>query len=357
MKIRVISLAAASLLNMPAWAESPSEWGYWDASGSNSQVPAAGFNAPQTGTTNAGPKTEGKRNDRAATVIDAGNLPNTLIRNIPLQAPERVPATPALPPINLADVLPVDKWFGFAALEYGTGADAGSYDDNAFLLVGSDWKYGTVPATDGKIMTFRIAGEDMPTVTRGTPTDYNTWDYNRDTSSTVTSNVHVNMQIPFPADVPMTIGHWHKGSQTYYTVVGSTTQVPDLQRLAAGPTLSYTGQSMGGSAVAMSVNFANSTWSGAWTPGQFPQAMSGSAASTPAFTANGTISGSSINSTAINGVAGLDAASSFVKGKFYGNGAAAVGGLTVIKTNTTQSSDLFVACKTGVTCAQRNLDY
>lgn len=350
MKIREISLAAASLLSMPASAESFREWGYWDASGRNSQVPAAGFSAPQAGAANTGPTVEGRRNERVATVVAAGNLPNTLVRNIQLQAPTPAPA-PALPPIDLGGVLPADKWFGFAALE--NGAAPGAYDDNAFLLVGSDWKYGTIPATDGKTMTFRIAGEDMPTITMGNPTNYYNWNYNRDASSTVTSNVHVNMQIPFPADVPMTIGHWHKGSQTYYTVVGSTTQVPDLQKLAVGPTLSYTGQSMGGSAVTMSVNFANSTWSGSWTPGQFPAAMYGSSATnTPAFTANGTISGSSINSTAINGVANLDAANSFVKGKFYGNGAATVGGLTVIKTDTAQSSDLFVACKAGVVCAQ-----
>lgn len=360
MKLRVISLAIASLMATSVWADSMKDWGYWDASGRAGEVPATGFSAPRGGSSGMGVSgNDGKRNDRGA-VVNIGNLPNTVIQDIALKTPPAAPAIPVIPtpiPREQPGILPADKWFGFAALESGT--PVGAYDDNAYLLVGSDWVYGTVPGKDGKTMTFRIAGEDMVSkTTMSNSTGYAGWDWNKaDPTDGVQSYVHVNMQIPMPDDVPMTIGHWHKGSQTYYTVVGSTTQFADLQALAAGPVLSYTGQSMGGSNVSMSVNFANSTWNGTWTANPSAAVMSGSARNTPSFTANGTITGSSIQSTAINGVANLDAANSFVKGKFYGTGAAAVGGLTVIKTDAAQTSDLFVACKTGVTCNSRGMAF
>lgn len=65
----------------------------------------------------------------------------------------------------------------------------------------------------------------------------------------------------------------------------------------------------------------------------------------PAFAATGTVIGSNIQSSAITGVANLDATNSFVKGTFYGKDAAALGGLTVIKTTSGQHSDLFVTCR------------
>lgn len=367
MKQKMTAAALAVLTTIPAWADSPTEWGYWDSARQAGQqagsAPAAAVNtgpalafkaADKSGSDQ---KTEGDKGSdstergtgRFMAVVAPGNLPTTIIQDIKLPTVTR-PTTVA----DSADLPSPDKWFGYGALE--SGSPAGSYDDNAYLLVGSDWVYGTIPATGGKTMTFRIAGEDMVTVTSGTATNYYDWRYNRDSSSAATSYVHVNEQIPYPTDVPMTIGHWHKNVggvwQTYYAIVGSATQLSDLQALASGPVLSYTGRSMGGSAVSLSVNFASSTWNGTWVSGAFNSVMSGSASSTPSFTATGTVTGAKIQSTAITGVANLDAAASFVKGTFYGNNAAVVGGLTVIKTNASQASDLFVVCKSGVTgCA------
>lgn len=338
MKRNLLAVTIAALTAAPlAHADSVNEWGYWDSTGRNAPVDSsAAFaivlsNAVRYST----------QDEKADNGVRQGNLPTTIIQDIKLPGT----AKPPVAGIDNPDLPSPDKWFGYGALE--SGSPAGAYDDNAYLLVGSDWVYGTIPTH----MTFRIAGEDMPTLTYGTPTQYNNWNYSVDSSdpnANYNSYVHVNQWIPFPADVPMTIGHWHKGAQTYYTVVGSATQLSDLQTLASGPVLSYSGRSMGGSGVNLSVNFANATWTGTWTAGQNSPAMGGSARTTPSFNAAGTISGAKIESTSITGVANLDAAASFVKGTFYGNNASVVGGLTVIKTDTIEASDLFVVCKAGV---------
>lgn len=356
MKLKMIAASIAMLVTASAWADSPNEWGYWDTAKQGNQTngpsiqsttgPALAFKVADKSDktserSDQDRPTDGARSGDSRPVFTAGGLPTTIVQNFTL------PTTTTTAP-NDANLPTPDKWFGYGALEGGT--PSGAYDDNAFLLVGADWVYGTIPATGSKTMTFRIAGEDMISKTSGTPTNYYSWSYNRDPSSTATSYVHVNQRIPFPTDVPMTIGHWHKGAQTYYALVGSATQLSDLQSLAAGPTLAYTGQSMGGSVVSVSVNFASSTWTGTWTAGGTLTAMmSGSARNTPAFNAAGTVTGAKIQSTSITGVTGLDAAASFVKGTFYGNGGAVLGGLTVIKTSSAQTSDLFVACKPGVT--------
>jgi len=334
MKIKLLAATVAALIAAPfVQADSVNEWGYWDSTGNNARVDSSAAYALAL---NNGVR-YAAREDKGSNGVGQGNLPTNIVQDIKL--PDTAPSVPGVDDPNLPSP---DKWFGYAALEFGT--PSGAYDDNAYLLVGTDWVYGTIPTN----MTFRIAGEDMESVTSGTPTDYYNWYYNRDPSNTGTSYVHINDRVPFPTDVPMTIGHWHKGGQTYYTVVGSATQLGDLQALASGPVLNYTGNSMGGSAVNLSVNFASSTWTGTWTAGAGNQAMSGSASTTPSFSAAGTISGAKIESTSITGVANLDAAASFVKGTFYGNNAAVVGGLTVIKTDTINASDLFVVCKDGV---------
>ncbi|MGE6212347.1 transferrin-binding protein-like solute binding protein [Comamonas aquatica] len=333
MKMHSIALALTGFAGLipAAHADSLREWGYWDSAPSQQQVQQPSIVRIAA----ASPAVRQSTSSTGNTAVTVGNLPTAIIQDIQLSTPST--DTGGTPPPN--------RWFGYAALEFGT--PDGAYDTNAYLQTDANWTYGTVPQT----FTFRIAGEDMPTITQGTPTDYVNWNYNRDPSSTVTSNVHVNSRIPMPSDVPMTIGHWHKGSQTYYTLVGSVTQPVDMTALTAGPSISYGGRSMGGSEINITVNFNNASWSGTWTAGNtLPSVMSGSASSTPAFSANGTVSGSNIQSTAITGVTNLDTANSFVKGSFYGTGAAALGGLTVIKTDTAQHSDLFVTCKGVSTC-------
>ena len=335
MKIKLLAAAVAALIATPfAQADAVNEWGYWDSTGANARVDSSAAYALAL---NNGVR-YGAREDKGSNGVGQGNLPTTIVQDFKL--PDT--AKPPVAGIDDPNLPSPDKWFGYAALE--SGSPAGAYDDNAYLLVGSDWVYGTIPTN----MTFRIAGEDMNSVTSGTPTDYVSWRYGRDSSNTGPSYVHVNEQIPFPTDVPMTIGHWHKGSQTYYTIVGSATQLSDLQALASGPVLSYSGSSMGGSLVNLSVNFASSTWTGNWTANPSASVTYGSASTTPSFSAAGTISGAKIESNSITGVTNLDAAASFVKGTFYGNNGAVVGGLTVIKTDTINASDLFVACKDGV---------
>lgn len=339
MKMRYIAFALAGFagIQSAAYADSLREWGYWDSAPSQQQVQqpsivriaAAGVQAQRT--------SQGSNPNGAA--VTTGNLPTSIIQDFKLTAPTAPDTSGGTPPPN--------RWFGYAALESGT--PSGAYDTNAYLEADANWTYGAVPQT----FTFRIAGEDMATVTTNTPTGYGDWEYNRDpSSSNANGYVHINEQIPMPDGVPMTIGHWHKGPQTYYTLVGSVTQPVDMAALASNTSVTYGGQSMGGSLVNITVNFSNASWSGAWTAGgTIGSAMGGSAVSTPAFNATGTVTGSNIQSTAITGVANLDAANSFVKGTFYGNGAAALGGLTVIKTNTAQHSDLFVTCKNLPSCA------
>lgn len=340
MKIKLLAAIVAVVSAAPVMADSVNEWGYWDSNGRNPPVDSSSsFRLTLNGAMRY--NNDAAKDDKSTNGVGSGNMPNVIVRNfnLPTNNTQVVGSNdPNLPS--------PDKWFGYAALE--GGSPSGAYDDNAYLLVGADWVYGTIPTT----MTFRIAGEDMPTITSGTPTDYNSWDYSVDSSNpnaNYNSYVHVNQWIPFPPDVPMTIGHWHKGSQTYYTVVGSATQLSDLQALASGPVLSYSGRSMGGSGVNLSIDFASATWTGTWSAGQHSAVMAGSASTTPSFGASGTVSGAKIESTVITGVTNLDAAASFVKGTFYGNNAAVVGGLTVIKTDTIEASDLFVACKAGLT--------
>lgn len=336
MKKNLVAAAAAVVLasvSLQAQAESVREWGYWDSAPTQQQVQQpsvvriAGLHAvlPQTSATAAGVSNE--------------QLPSALLQNVELvQNPE------------LGEDIQTIRWLGYAALD--TSSTTGAYDVDTYLDVGANWTYGDVPPT----FTFRIAGEKVNGVTLQEGSQYEGWTYEQNAGASTL--LFVKEQLPMPSGVPMTMGYWQKGDQAYYSVVGSVTPLTELQNLSLqNPQLTYSNDySMGGKEIRLDVDFSAGTWSGAWTPAadyyDYPTHMTGNAASTPNFTAQGIITGANISSTAITLTDTQTAADSgsFVQGTFYGDAAQGIGGLSVIKDAQGTHTDIFVLCEGGYGC-------
>ncbi|HEX5392148.1 MAG TPA: transferrin-binding protein-like solute binding protein [Rhodocyclaceae bacterium] len=343
MKLKMIAASIAALAAASAWADSINEWGYWSANSSQTTVPGqttttgpalafkvadkniSGSNTNSgSGTSSTNSDTDQNRRDgdhgrdgSSNPVVTFGNLPTTIIQNVNL------PTTSATS----------NDWTGYAVTTDSHGQSISS-DDNLKVGVGANWKAGDVP----KSFTFNVDGQtrtiDLSTANTNRVAGDTYFDY-----YSASSSVDVSGQV---GSSSFTVGRLISASTPARFIAGIATSIADIQALAAGPSVTYLGGSYSRpQGVQLTVNFANASWTGTWT----------GYSSANSFTAAGTVSGANIRSTSIasSSISGLDAAASSVKATFYGQGAAALGGVSVIKSSAGTERSLFMACKSGNT--------
>ena len=133
--------------------------------------------------------------------------------------------------------------------------------------------------------------------------------------------------------------------QSSWGVIGYTTPTADMSALrASNAQASYSGNDYYGTAVTMSVNFGNATWSGTWNGGADGEVSSRVATSggniltgAVGFTASGSVVGSTFSSNTVGTTDPRASVTGSVQGAFFGPNAAAAGGVVDI-TKTVQAA-------------------
>lgn len=339
MKQKLIVTAIASLACATAStavrADSASEWGYWDAAKQGTQVASVGqpattpqaFRAANSSSTSAnGESSDDKqqRNGRdggtQAPAVGLGNLPTIIVQNISL--PTNTPA-----PVST-------DWVGYAITNLGPDQSPG-VDDSVKIVVGSDWKPGTMPSVvtvtaGGNTVTESVQALKAPSkVPEGGATS---WAIGTKGSlfqgfASTSASLTTFRGYIYSCDI-------ESCRMTGYAVGGAATSLADLQALAAGvaPTATYSGGGLN-----MTVDFRQGSWNG--TLAIWPSTA----------TLAGKVSGANFRSTSFTApsIPSLDSAGSYVKGTFYGQGAAQASGVMAVKRGSTTQVSLFTVYKGG----------
>ncbi|HEX5392686.1 MAG TPA: transferrin-binding protein-like solute binding protein [Rhodocyclaceae bacterium] len=344
MKQKLIATAIASLAcattSTAVRADSAGEWGYWDAAKQGTQVASVSqpattpqaFRAVSSSSTSAsGESSDGQQESHGrdggtqAPAVGLGNLPTTIVQNISL------PTAPAPAPVST-------NWVGYA-----TTNNFADVDDKVKIVVGPDWKPGTMPSivtvtAGGYTVTESVQLSGGPA--RGGGAGATLWTIGSNSDAMTAANAQGGYFAGYAntsasqATFSGAIYSCATGScqMTGYAVGGAATSLADLQALVAGaaPTATYSGGGLN-----MTVDFRQGSWNG--TLAIWPSTA----------TLAGKVSGANFRSTSFTApsIPSLDSAASYVKGTFYGQGAAAAGGVWAVKSNSGTRVGTFMASK------------